>query len=171
MSALFTLSLHDREAPGREYGLILRNRHGRIAGALDVALMIEAIHQRLGALAKQHKVLLLSERPGRRGDNTERWVDLMDDAEQSHTTTQSCITEQAALPKSAVCQVSVQPAFTLTPTKGHGEQRQDDWHCYHVLLVERKDGIAYRLAGGWIYRDALTLSFSPGPTWTEIVLG
>ena len=42
---------------------------------------------------------------------------------------------------------------------------------YRVMIIDWKDGIAYRMGVGYVYKRSLAKSFEPGPQWKEITLG
>ena len=42
---------------------------------------------------------------------------------------------------------------------------------YRVMIIDWKDGIAYRMSVGYVYKRSLAKSFDPGPQWKEITLG
>jgi hypothetical protein len=45
------------------------------------------------------------------------------------------------------------------------------WSLYNVMVIEWREDIAYRVAIGWIYLEAVEKSFELGPQMKEITLG
>ena len=43
--------------------------------------------------------------------------------------------------------------------------------AYNIMIIEWHENVAYRLAVGWIYTEALARSFPPGVQWKETALG
>jgi hypothetical protein len=49
--------------------------------------------------------------------------------------------------------------------------KASDWNLFNVIVLEWRDGIAYRLGIGWIFKESLAKSFEPGQRTKTIVLG
>ncbi|KAE9371908.1 HET-domain-containing protein [Stipitochalara longipes BDJ] len=49
--------------------------------------------------------------------------------------------------------------------------KASDWNLFNVMVIEWRDGIAYRLGVGWIFKESLAKSLRPGRNWKTIMLG
>lgn len=39
-----------------------------------------------------------------------------------------------------------------------------------MLMVKEEGGLGYRVAIGWIFKESIQNSFSPGPRWEEFAM-
>jgi len=49
--------------------------------------------------------------------------------------------------------------------------KASNWNLFNVMVLEWRDGIAYRLGVGWIFKESLAKSLDPGERQKTIILG
>lgn len=49
--------------------------------------------------------------------------------------------------------------------------KASNWNLFNVMVVEWREGIAYRLGVGWIFKESLAKSLEPGQSEKTIILG